>query len=92
MNTQLLPKALHLYGKFLFTSRFDLGNSWPNKGLILNDVGMLYGLPEKCKKHDAPHRLFIWFDPWTNADFQIRSAPIFNSSVYLFGSAKNNDR
>ena len=76
----------------MFTSRFDLGNSWPNMGLILNDVGMLYGLPEKCKKHNPPRRLFIWFDPWINADFQIRGALISDSSVYLLGCAKDNDR
>ena len=61
-------------------------------GLILNDVGMLYGLREKYKKYDPPHRLFIWFDPWINADFQIRSALISDSSIYLLGCAKNNDR
>jgi len=92
MNTQLLPKALHYEGKFLFTSRLDLGNPLPDLGQILNDVGMLYGLPEKYKKHDRSHRLFIWFDPWINADFQIRSALSSDSSVYLLGCAKNNDR
>ena len=79
-------------GTILFTSRFDLGTQRVCTDLILNDVGILYEFLEICKKHYPHHRIFIWFDPWIDADFQVRSALIFNSSVYLFGSAKNNDR
>ena len=82
MNTNCCQKPFIYRENFVYF-RFDLGNSWPNMGLILNDVGCYMDYPKNVKSMTL-HRLFIWFDPWINADFQIRGA-LISVPVISFG-------